>query len=91
MSGNANDDRKHTEQSPSHGVRSESLNKESASHTYPESDLQPAVRRRESVKEKRYLEPKPLEPQPINAENAAFVLLGVAFVVGLFVAAVLGI
>ena len=62
----------------------------SVSHTYPEYDLKPAVRRRELAKKNGYPEAKPLKPQPINAENALFVLLGVGLTVGLLLSAILG-
>ncbi len=60
-----------------------------------ERELRPAVTRHDPDEEETAAEvltpTGPLEPQEIDPENAAFVLLGVALIAGLLLAAVAGI
>lgn len=60
-----------------------------------ERELRPAVTRHDPDEEETTAEvltpTGPLEPQEIDPENAAFVLLGVALIAGLLLAAVAGI
>jgi hypothetical protein len=60
---------------------------------FDDRERTPAVRRRDAdeTEETETLVPSgPLEPEDIDTENAAFVLLGVLLVVGLILAAILG-